>query len=446
VFAIVVSSALVGAASALAAYHSSRSSMVAEQCDSRLRIATMLAREAASEPLISPAAPLARIRELWRAFDAWSDGTSLCVLTREGLVAYHSSRQELIGTDLSTLALRGGRPPTSDLVEALSVESSWTGETVWPDGSREVGAFAYNDWLEGAVGLLTPRAALDERARAALFPWALLLGVAVTAACAAASLAFLGRMRASSQEGPADVDLPLDRSERLDEETRRRLIVTMSREVQSELAETLELVESVNQRHRASAAIRNAADAMRAALGRAGQAVARVHTLTGTEAEPAGIFDLHDAISETSSVLHRIVGNDVDLTLDLSCASSLVRASRIRFEQALLSLALHARDAMPLGGRLTIETSDLVIESGERRRSESLAPGGYVALSFSDTGNGCGTGPANTNSERDIGPRGLPASLACVHGIARDSGGGAQIDTREGAGTTVTVFFPKALD
>jgi signal transduction histidine kinase len=420
--------------------------MVAEQCRNRLRIATMLAREAAAEPLLSPAAPIVRIRDLWRAFDAWSDGTSLCVLTREGLVAYHSSRQELIGTDISALTLSGENSATAGLLEALSEASGWTGEAIWPNGSREIGAFAYNDWLEGAVGLLTPRAAVDERARAALLPWALLVGAAVTVACATASLALVSRMRASPREGTGGVDAPPDRSERLDEETRRRLIVTMSREVKRELAETLELVEWVNQRHRASAAIRNATDAMRATIGRAGQAAARVSALTRAEAEPAVVFDLHDAISETSSVLHRIVGDDVDLTLDLACSSSLVRVSRIRFEQALLSLALHARDAMPAGGRVTIETSDLVIESGERRRKESLAPGGYVALSFSDTGNGCASGAASALSEQDSGLRGLPASLACVHGIARDSGGAAKIDPREGAGTTVTVYIPKAPD
>jgi hypothetical protein len=115
-------------------------------------------------------------------------------------------------------------------------------------------------------------------------------------------------------------------------------------------------------------------------------------------------------------------------------------------EQVLINLVLNARDAMPSGGRVTLETADAV--STVERPLEDLAPGEYVALCVTDTGHGIPEALRTQIFEpffttKEVG-RGTGLGLSMVAGIVRQSGGAIRLETTEGGGTTFTVYLPRA--
>jgi CheY-like chemotaxis protein len=158
------------------------------------------------------------------------------------------------------------------------------------------------------------------------------------------------------------------------------------------------------------------------------------------------VLDLNAVVSDTEAILRRLVGEDVALTAELDPALALVRADPGQIGQVLLNLAVNARDAMPAGGRLTISTSNADIHEAEARHL-SLDPGGYVAITVRDTGDGMD----EETQERIFEPffttkqpgRGTGLGLATVYGIVAQSGGSICVRSALGEGTTFTVFLPR---
>ena len=157
------------------------------------------------------------------------------------------------------------------------------------------------------------------------------------------------------------------------------------------------------------------------------------------------LLDLHHVVRELDRMLRRLIGEDVDLRLDLSPGPLTVHADPTQLEQVILNLAVNARDAMPRGGRLTIATA--AVDLGEREVSGSERPGPYVRLAVADTGVGM---PAEVRARlfepffttKEEG-KGTGLGLATVHGIVEQSGGFLRVESEPGHGTAFRVFLPR---
>jgi len=159
------------------------------------------------------------------------------------------------------------------------------------------------------------------------------------------------------------------------------------------------------------------------------------------------VLNLNDTVSSLLQMLPRVIGDHIRTTANLSDDLALVKADASQMEQVFINLALNARDAMPMGGLLAIETANVDLDE-ERLASESLnvSPGRYVLLSIGDTG----TGMDAATRQRAFEPffttkpkgKGTGLGLATVYGIIDQSGGGVYLDTAPGRGTTVRIYLP----
>jgi CheY-like chemotaxis protein len=150
-------------------------------------------------------------------------------------------------------------------------------------------------------------------------------------------------------------------------------------------------------------------------------------------------------ISDWHKTLSRLLGADVEVTLALSTQPWQVLADPAQLEQVLVNLVLNSRDAMPSGGRITIQTANVFV--GPDEGSAELPPGSYALISFSDNGTGMSPDvqdkvfdPFFTTKEAGTGT-GL--GLSTVFGIVKQSGGHIEVQSTEGQGTTFRVSFPR---
>ena len=162
------------------------------------------------------------------------------------------------------------------------------------------------------------------------------------------------------------------------------------------------------------------------------------------------VFALNTAVEETEKILRRLIRESIELKLSLQPDSPLVRADPAQVEQVILNLAVNARDAMERGGRLMLATGECSFAHSRPVASGVLAAGRYATLSVNDTG----TGIAPEVRERLFEPffttkargHGTGLGLATVYGIAQQSGGGVDVESVPGEGSTFTVYFPVALE
>jgi signal transduction histidine kinase/CheY-like chemotaxis protein len=159
------------------------------------------------------------------------------------------------------------------------------------------------------------------------------------------------------------------------------------------------------------------------------------------------VLDLNETVGGMSELLRSTMGGSIAVTAHRQPGlwSALVDPTQI--ELVILNLAINARDAMPVGGSLTIETANVTLTDPPRQPGEP-APGDFVAISVADNGTGMTEEVRARAFEpffttKEVG-RGSGLGLAQVLGFAQQSGGGVRIESRPGAGTTVRVYLPRA--
>ena len=196
-----------------------------------------------------------------------------------------------------------------------------------------------------------------------------------------------------------------------------------------------------------------AEDPMREALEEIAHAAARAEELTrqllafsrNQASEPKNIR-LNDTLSNFEKMLGRLLGEDVSLRISLSPEVGVIRADPGQIEQVVMNLAVNARDAMPNGGRLAIETSAILADEQFAEAHFGLSVGHYVVLTVSDTGVGMSSDvkahifePFFTTKEKG---KGTGLGLSTVYGIVRQAGAAIALYSEVGHGTTFKIFFP----
>ncbi|MBX9814705.1 MAG: PAS domain S-box protein [Sphingomonas sp.] len=159
-------------------------------------------------------------------------------------------------------------------------------------------------------------------------------------------------------------------------------------------------------------------------------------------------LDSNLLVQGMAALLRRTLPETVEIELHATAPVWPARVDPGQLEVALLNLALNARDAMPSGGKLTIGTANITLDSPIGEQADGIAPGQYVAVSVTDTG----TGMTREVRQRAFDPffttkevgKGSGLGLSMVYGFARQSGGAVTIDTALGHGTTVTLYLPRA--
>ncbi len=162
------------------------------------------------------------------------------------------------------------------------------------------------------------------------------------------------------------------------------------------------------------------------------------------------VLDLNRVVEDLRPMLARLMGEDVEVRVALQAVNGTVRADPHHLEQVIMNLAVNARDAMPLGGKLLIETAGVELDAGYARLHPGVNEGRYVMLALSDSGEGMDEGTRRRIFEpffttKPAG-KGTGLGLSMVQGIVVQSGGHISVYSEPGRGTTFRIYLPAVAD
>src|SRR6266705_5125090 len=180
---------------------------------------------------------------------------------------------------------------------------------------------------------------------------------------------------------------------------------------------------------------------------RAGDLTRQLLTFSRRQAIEPRTLNLNEVVADTDKMLRRLIGQEVELVTVLAPNLGAIRADPAQIHQVLLILAVNARDAMPDGGILTIETHEMEVDGAYAQEHVDAQPGAYVLLAVSDTGTGMDAAtrarvfePFFTTKEKG---KGTGLGLATVYGIIKQSSGHIEVESEPGRGTIFRVSLPR---
>ncbi len=159
------------------------------------------------------------------------------------------------------------------------------------------------------------------------------------------------------------------------------------------------------------------------------------------------MLDLNETVTGIEPLLRRLIGEHIEISVTRGSGLGRVKADAGQLEQVILNLAVNARDAMPQGGRLVLETANVTLDEQAARRAHDLAPGSYVVLSVTDSGHGMDAATRAQIFEpffttKEVG-KGTGLGLSTVYGIVKQSGGFIEVESEPGRGASFKVHLSR---
>jgi PAS domain S-box-containing protein len=196
--------------------------------------------------------------------------------------------------------------------------------------------------------------------------------------------------------------------------------------------------------------LRGYAEEILKAADRAGALTQQLLAFSRRQVMQPRVIHVNTVIAQTEKMLLRLIGEDVELIFGLAPDAGNIKADPGHVEQAIVNLAVNARDAMPLGGRLNIETANVHLDENYARTHMGVTPGEFVMIAVSDTGTGMDAEtrrrifePFFTTKEKG---KGTGLGLATVYGIVKQTGGDIWVYSEPMRGTTFKLYFPRVAE
>jgi len=159
------------------------------------------------------------------------------------------------------------------------------------------------------------------------------------------------------------------------------------------------------------------------------------------------VIQVNAVVGQTEKMLHRLLGEDIQLVFDLQPDVGNIKADPNQIAQAIVNLAVNARDAMPTGGRISLETANVHLDENYVRTHLGVQPGDFVMIAMNDTGHGMDASTRQRIFEpfftTKMQGKGTGLGLATVYGMVKQAGGDIWVYSEVGQGTTFKLYFPR---